>query len=124
MDRNESTVGTFSVSVKFIGPAGESLLVDALVDTGATYSLLATDVVERLGVEPTGQRRFRLADDTVAEFDVGEIRVEFDGEQVPVLVVFGQDEVQALLGATALENLSLSADPVNERLVPVDALLK
>ena len=124
MDTSKNTLGTFSVPVRFIGPAGASLLLDALVDTDASYSMLANDILAQLGVAPTGRRRFRLADDTVADYDVGEIRVEFDGEQVSVLVVFGQAGVQALLGATALENLSLGANPVNELLVPVDALLK
>jgi hypothetical protein len=41
-----------------------------------------------------------------------------------VLVVFAPEGTSPLLGATALENLSLGVDPVQQRLVPVNALLK
>jgi clan AA aspartic protease len=112
------------MSVRFISPAGEAVEVDSLVDTGATYSVVGSDVLTTLGVQPTGSRRFRLADESVVVYDVGEVRVEYEREQGPVLVVFGPEGSQPLLGATALKNLSLSADPVNARLVPVDALLK
>ncbi len=98
--------------------------VDALVDTGATYSVLGADVMSRLGVRPSGKRRFRLADETVQEYEVGAVDLVYEAEQVPLIVVFGDPGVSPLLGATALENLSMSVDPVNQRLIAVDALLK
>jgi len=39
------------------------------------------------------------------------------------LVVFGEPEAPALLGAYTLEGLRLAADPVSRRLVPVPGLL-
>jgi len=39
-------------------------------------------------------------------------------------VVFGDEGVEALLGAATLETFSLAMDPVRRRLVPVPGLLK
>ena len=36
-----------------------------------------------------------------------------------VSCVFGEDAAEALLGATALEELGLGVDPVNHTLVPI-----
>jgi hypothetical protein len=40
-----------------------------------------------------------------------------------VLCIFGQDNDEMLLGATALETFSLAPDPVNETLTPIVAML-
>ena len=124
MTTQATTLGTFSVQVRFVGPTGSSVDLDALVETGATYSVLGTDVMSRLGVQPSGKRRFRLADDTVREYEVGVVDLVYQSERVPLIVVFGDAGVSPLLGATALENLGMGVDPVNRRLIAVDALLK
>ena len=116
-------MGTFSVRVTFEGPQGQ-LDCDALVDTGATYSVMPSQALRSIGVRPSGRRGFRLADDTRIEYEVGPVNLRYEGEGAPVLAVFGDDASSPLLGATALENLSLAVDMRNERLTPVDALLK
>ena len=116
-------MGTFSVRVTLQGPDGQAD-VDALVDTGATYPVIPGAVLRAIGVRPSGRRGFLMADDSRVEYEVGPVFLQYDGEEVPVLVVFGDDEASPLLGATALENLSLAVDMRNERLTPVDALLK
>jgi hypothetical protein len=50
--------------------------------------------------------------------------MRLNGGQTIVLVVFGPEGIDPLLGATALEHLSLAVDPIHRRLVPVPALLK
>ena len=47
-----------------------------------------------------------------------------EGSELTVLVVFAPTGMSPLLGATALEVFGLAADPVNQRLLPVPALLK
>ncbi len=116
-------MGTFSVRVTLSGPQGQ-LDCDALVDTGATYSVVPGQALRSIGVQPSGRRGFRLADESRIEYDVGPVTLRYEGEDVPVLVVFGDDSASPLLGATALESLSLAVDTPNERLTPVDALLK
>ena len=116
-------MGTFAVRVTLRGPNGRAD-VDALVDTGATYPVVPGAMLRSIGVRPSGRRGFRMADDSRVEFDVGPVFLQYEGEEVPMLVVFGDDEAGPLLGATALENLSLAVDMRNELLTPVDALLK
>ncbi len=46
-----------------------------------------------------------------------------DGREEVTLVVFGEPDAPALLGAYTLEGLRLAADPVSRRLIPVPGLL-
>ena len=66
---------------------------------------------------------FRLADQRVEEYDVGETRMRLDGRERAVLVVFGPEGANALLGAATLELFHLGVDPIGQRLVPVQGLL-
>ena len=103
---------------------GQFVRVDALVDMGATYIVLSTDVLGPLGIEPIETVPFQLADDRIVEYEVGEARVRLDGRQRTTLVVFGPDGASPLLGATTLQLFNLAVDPTREQLVPVPALLK
>ena len=49
--------------------------------------------------------------------------MRIDGKADVSPVVFWDEESLPLLGAVTLEILSLGIDPVNRRLIPVDALL-
>ena len=103
---------------------GEFAEVEALVDTGTTYTSLPAGVLNRLSVEQEGYRRFELADNRIVEYPIGYVRVQLNGNEAIVLVVFAPEDTSPLIGATTLENLSLGVDPVNQRLVPVPALMK
>jgi clan AA aspartic protease len=117
-------VGTFSVSIEIGDPAGQRYeTVEALVDTGATYTTVPAPVLEGLGVRPHVRDRFILADGRQVDRDIGRTWVRVDGRLVVTLVVFGDAGAPALLGAYTLEGLRLAADPVSRRLVPVPGLL-
>ena len=118
-------MGTFTVALQVGDLAGRQFVdVEALVDTGATYTVLPTEVLTQLGIEQEGQRRFELGDDRIVEYPIGYARIRVDDGETIGLVVFGPEGVAPLLGATALEHLSLAVDPIHQRLVPVPALLK
>ena len=117
-------MGTFTVSIQISDLAHRHLrAVDALVDPGASDTVLPREVLEELGVQPLRKKPYRLADDRIAQFDVGEARLRLDGEENVVPVVFGERGGPVLLGATALEIFKLGVDPVGKRLVPVPGLL-
>ena len=97
--------------------------IEATVDTGAAYTTLPAPLLRELGVEPRGKRRFLLADGRRVEMDYGEVRATVDGENVTTLVVFGEDNAPALLGAYTLEGLALAVDPVEQRLVPTHLIM-
>ena len=68
-------------------------------------------------------RRFLLADGQRMEMDYGQAWATIDGDSVITLVVFGEDDGPALLGAYTLEGLSLAVDPIEQRLVPTHLIM-
>ncbi len=116
-------MGTFRYPIEIGDPQGTRFeRVEALVDTGASYTVVPIPILERLGVQRTERRPFRLADDSIVERDVGQTWIRIDGRSFVQLVVFGNAE-GALLGAFSLEGFGLGVDPVGRRLIPVAGLL-
>ena len=115
---------TFICPLRISGmDGGQSIEIEATVDTGAAYTTLPASLLRELGVTPVGKRRFLLADGRRLELDFGEARAAINGESVTTLVVFGEDDAPALLGAYTLEGLALAVDPVNQRLVPTHLIM-
>ena len=123
--RGSLIVGTFTVVLQVSDLEGrQTIEIEALVDTGATYTVLPNDVLARLGVEKEETRSFELADNQIVEYPVGQARIGLDGRELIVLVVFAPQDSTPLLGATTLETFGLGVAPVGQKLVPITALLK
>ena len=117
-------MGTFRTPIELAAAPDEPFeVIDALVDTGATYTLVPSPILKRLGVEPAVSRRFAIADGNSIERDLGVALIRLNGETLPSLVVFGDDNAGALLGAVTLEQFALGVDPVGQRLAPVTSYL-
>ena len=97
--------------------------IEAMVDTGATFTTLPGSLLRELGIEPTGKRGFWVADGRRVEMEYGEARATINGETVTTIVVFGEDAAAALLGAYTLEGLALAVDPESQRLVPTNLIM-
>ena len=120
-----SGMGTFRVTLHLAGATGERFtLMEALVDTGASYTWIPRDVLEGLGVRPDEERVFVLADGRAVRYPIAWVRVRLDERTQPTLVVCGDSGTEPLLGAFTLEGFGLGVDPVNRRLIPVPGLLK
>ena len=120
----DSGVGHFRVPVQVGGAAGGPFqLIEALVDTGATYSWIPRDILEALGVAPEEQWPFVLADGREVQYPVAWVRVRLWEKEHPTVVVFGTPGSQAILGVVTLEEFRLAVDPVNRRLISVPGLL-
>lgn len=89
-----------------------------MVDTGASYTVVPASMLRDLGVQAIDKIRLTLADGREIEMDMGEARATINERSIPTLVVFGEDDARALLGAYTLEGLRLAVDPANGRLVP------
>lgn len=114
-------MGTFEVSLEVAGISRDRFeTVDALVDTGATYTVLPRPLLERLGIRAHTRAPFVLADGSEVEFELGRAWIRLGAQQEYSLVVFGD---RPLLGAVTLEEFRLAPDPVAQRLVPVPALM-
>jgi predicted aspartyl protease len=113
-------VGTFFHRITLIGGAGERVEMDALVDTGATFTSVPRETLTELGVSPQRRVRLRLADGTSRLQEVGYMLVEVDGLEGPTYVVFGENGSPPAIGAITLEGFLLGVDPVAQTLVPVE----
>ena len=117
-------MGTFSVDVEIGDPDGrEFVMVNALVDTGATYSAVPASLLRRLGVEPRATRRFSLADGRFARLPMGVTTMRLAGEEWTVYVIFAPEDASPRLGSLALDAFGLAPDYSEGKLVPIDALL-
>ena len=118
-------MGTFNVSIQVGGPSGgEFQTIDALVDTGASHTMLPRNLLTTLGVVAIERMAFQLADERMVEYDVGEARIRLDGRERTTLVIFGPDDAEPLLGATTLQLFNMAVDTAGERLFSVPGLLK
>ena len=112
-------MGTFSQTLRLDSIDGEqSLEIDALVDTGAIYTMVPARLLRKLGVEPFDTCTVQLADGRLVDYDLGQAVATIDGRTVTTLVLFGDDDALPLLGAYTLEGLRLAVDPFKTRLVP------
>ena len=98
-------------------------ILEALVDTGAAYSVLPRPIVEALGYGPVRTQRVMFADGRLEEWLLSQVEVECEGRRAATPVLMGPPDAPPLLGATTLEELGLGIDLVNRRLVPVDIYL-
>ena len=116
-------MGTFTVQAT-VGnlDSAEQEQVEALVDTGSTFSAMPASLLRRLGIAPTLTRRLRLANGQIEEYQAGTAFFTVNGRDGVAMVVFGPEDVY-LLGATTLESLLFVVDPVNKRLIPEVGLL-
>ena len=114
-------VGTFYVDfVLWNREMTDSRTLNALVDTGATYTQVPASVLDELGVERRQTRTFSMADGSTQRLSVGWAEIELGGDQAVVHIIFGEENGKILLGAHALEAFGLAADAKNGRLIPAD----
>lgn len=117
-------MGSFRYPVEIGAPHGQTFeSLDALVDTGATYTWIPRPVLERLGIVPAFKREFLLADGTRIQRDVAQALARIDGQSLYTLCIFGDEASEPLLGVVTLGEFGLGVDPVNRRLIPVPGFL-
>ena len=87
-----------------------------LVDTGAFHTLVPRRHLEAIGIRPDRQRTFEMADGTPITLDIAIARLDFLGEYGADVVVFGEGDIEPLLGVTALESAGMVVDPRTQQL--------
>ena len=117
-------MGTFRTDIE-IGDLAAShfATVNALVDTGTSITTVPGSLLRELDVLPHDQLTFVLADGRRIQRDVGQTWIRINGHSVITLVVFDDEDMQALLGAYSLQGLMLAVDTPNEWLIRTEALL-
>lgn len=118
-------MGEFTWPVGVWSADGERLeTVDALVDTGASYSLFPRSMLERLGIAKRFVLPFEQADGSVIDRDVGQAVLVINDTESSMRVIFGDDDAESLIGSNALQEFLLLVDSVAEELVPRTGRLK
>ena len=111
-------MGTFFWPME-ISPADGSRFetLHAMVDTGATFSQVPGSILGEMGIVPTRFVQSQLADGSVVQDAVADVRIRIDGRETYSTVLFGEEGSPILMGSYALEGVVLAVDPHNERLV-------
>ncbi len=82
-------MGVFTAPIRVENPDDlRCVELEAAVSTAASYTFLAEDVPQQLGIERASQRGFELADNRVVEYPIGYVRFQVNGYQAITFVVF------------------------------------
>lgn len=95
-----------------------SLDLEAMVDTGTTYTIVPSQLLRELGVEPFDTMWLVREDGRAAKADLGEATATINGRSERTLVIFGEAADQPVMGSYTLSGLRLAVDRVRQRLVP------
>lgn len=87
-----------------------------MVDSGASYTVVPEDVLRKLGIKPSGEEEFVLADGKIIKRKIGSAMYEYQGKEAAAPVLFGEEGDSLLLGIFTLEALGLSLDPLKRNL--------
>lgn len=108
-------MGETRIRVKLYGIRG-SKEIEALVDTGATFTKVQESVAQEIGMDLKYDTTIEMADRRLVPRKLGLAEIEFDGIRRPVLVTVSPDTEEPLIGYTTLENLELKVNPVTRKL--------
>ena len=94
-----------------------------MVDSGAVYSVIPSETLRRLGIEPHSSRTFILADGSEIRRKMGNATFRIGKNSGTSTVIFGERDDAALLGIVSLEELGLILDPLKRVLRPLPMVL-
>ena len=120
-------MGMFQVNVTVANPHDNSRAFEEMfwVDTGALYTFVPEDRLHQIGIAPLRTRDLILADGRRDRRLLGEavLTVPQLNEALTCPVVFAPPGSLYLLGATALEDFGVQADPTTQQLKPIAAVI-
>jgi predicted aspartyl protease len=113
-------MGTFSAKLRVWNPSAPEKAEEivAMVDTGAAFSWIHRERLERLGVEVLRRIGFRAIDGSIIERETVAVWVGSDGFKAPDIVVMAEPSDMEVIGMHTIEGLGLAADPVQKKLIP------
>jgi predicted aspartyl protease len=120
-------MGMFQVRVKVANPADPSRFFEEnfWVDTGALYTFIPENRLHQIGIRPLRSRELILADGRRDRRLLGEAVLTLPqlDESLTCPVIFAPSDSLYLLGATALENFGVQADPTTQQLKPIASVI-
>ena len=97
--------------------------IDFLIDSGAIYSVVPSNILARLGIRSLAEQEFRLADGMKITRKKGVALFKYRDRVGGADVIFGEEGDSVLLGAFTLEALGLALDPLRRELRPLPMIL-
>ncbi len=111
-------MGVTHVELTITSPSNPTLSQKGnfLVDSGASFTVLPKDFVDRLKLRSNFTREFTLADGKKVERQIGNASIKYGKEEIVTPVVLGRKGDNPLLGAITLESFGLLLDPFQRKL--------
>ncbi len=106
-------MGLIRVTVTLLGK--RRVRTRALVDTGATFTVIPAALAGRLGLRSLRSYTVRIAGGEAKRFRASTVGIQFDGREAPATVLIAPAG-EVLLGAETLEILGLKVNPRKGRL--------
>lgn len=119
------TMEMTTVTLRVKNPKDESRSIEKefLVDSGATFTVVPKPILDKIGIKPTGEQKFVLADGRTVKRKMGEAIFEMDGSRAPGPIVIGKKNDSFLLGTSTLEAMGLTLDPFQRKLYKARLML-
>ena len=111
-----------TVNLKSALTAKKKFEAEFLVDTGATDCMAPAKQLLKAGIKPIGKTVYELANGATHEYPYGLATIEFMGEITAGRVIFGPDDVEPILGVTALDSVGIFVDPARQTLKRMPAI--
>ena len=89
--------------------------IEAMVGTGAIFTMLPGSLLREIGISPTRKDIFELADGSRAEMKIGEMRVRSNGYSAVTPVIFGSEDATTVDGSRHPGRASASSGPRRAR---------
>ncbi len=115
-------MGETRIHFKIYGVDGQVVDLEAIVDTGATFSKIPQAITAELGLEAKYETEIELGDGRVIKRKLTLIEIEIEGVRRPVFVTIGEGE-KSFIGYTTLELLGFKVNPITrklERAIPIE----
>ncbi|MDT7892022.1 MAG: aspartyl protease family protein [Thermoproteota archaeon] len=101
---------------------GQEIKVTALIDTGATFTVLPWWIHEKLGLKIIGRKKIETAKG-YTELDESFVLIELEGRSGITPVLISKELKDVLVGVLTLESLGLMVDPTSGKLKETRILL-
>ena len=115
-------MATVITTIEVGDPNGQNFQeLELEVHTGSNYSALPREMLQALGVPVEASVQSRLANGSLQTLEVGDATIRLEGIEFITTVICAEEGEPNLLGMIALEQALLAVDPLNNRLISVEA---
>ncbi|MDI6905368.1 MAG: retroviral-like aspartic protease family protein [Candidatus Bathyarchaeia archaeon] len=97
--------------------------LEFIADAGAIYTVIPKNIADKLQLEETDKRKFKIASGEIVEYPVSEAYITIEGKSVTSIVAVATEKTPILLSVTTLELLGLQVDPVSGKLTPLELMI-